>query len=104
MKVFKVFLPLFMIITLCAGFFSPVIATSESITNKILRLHIVANSDSTEDQDMKLKVRNYFLENTADLFIGKTLEENIEIGRSLGMDGLVFTGDIDKVKAAVGMP
>lgn len=68
-----------MIITLCAGFFSPVIATSESISNKILRLHIVANSDSTEDQDMKLKVRNYFLENTADLFTGKTLEENIDI-------------------------
>lgn len=79
MKVFKVFLPLFMIITLCVGFFSPVIATSESITNKILRLHIVANSDSTEDQNMKLKVRNYFLENTTDLFTGKTLEENIEI-------------------------
>lgn len=31
------------------------------------------------------------------------LEQNIAAGEVLGMDGLVFTGDIDKVKAAVGM-
>lgn len=30
------------------------------------------------------------------------LEENIKAGQSLGMDGIVFTGDIDKVKAAIG--
>ena len=42
--------------------------------------------------------------NPRECFFIDDLEENIEIGRSLGMDGLVFTGDIDKVKAAVGMP
>lgn len=31
------------------------------------------------------------------------LEQNIAAGETFGMDGLVFTGDIDKVKAAVGM-
>ncbi len=31
------------------------------------------------------------------------LEKNIAAGKTLGMDGLVFTGDIDRVKAAVGM-
>lgn len=30
------------------------------------------------------------------------LEKNIEAGRSLGMDGIVFTGDIGAVKRAVG--
>lgn len=30
------------------------------------------------------------------------LKENIEAGRALGMDGIVFAGDIDAVKAAVG--
>lgn len=81
MKTLKFFLPLFMIITLTVSFFQPIIATSENISDKILRLHIIANSDSTEDQDLKLKVKNDFLENTADLFVGQTLDENIEIAK-----------------------
>ena len=81
MKTLKIFLPLFMIITLTVSFFQPIIATSENISDKILRLHIIANSDSTEDQDLKLKVKNYFLENTAELFVGQTLDENIEIAK-----------------------
>lgn len=79
MKLIKVFLPIFMILTLTLSFFQPIIATSENISNKVLRLHILANSDSAEDQDLKLKVKNCFLENTADLFVGKSLEENIKI-------------------------
>lgn len=81
MKTYKIFLPLFMILTLTLSFFQPIIATSEDISNKILRLHILANSDSTEDQNLKLGLKNYFLENTSDLFSGKTLEENIEIAK-----------------------
>lgn len=81
MKTLKIFLPLFMIITLTVSFFQPIIATSENISDKLLRLHIIANSDSTEDQELKLKVKNYFLENTADLFVGQTLDENIEIAK-----------------------
>lgn len=30
------------------------------------------------------------------------LQKNIEAGRSLGMDGIVFTGNIDEIKKAVG--
>ena len=81
MKTYKIFLPLFMILTLTLSFFQPIIATSEDISNKVLRLHILANSDSTEDQNLKLGLKNYFLENTSDLFSGKTLEENIEIAK-----------------------
>lgn len=81
MKTYKIFLPLFMILTLTASLVQPIIATSENISNKVLRLHILANSDSTADQDIKLKLKNYFLENTTDLFIGKSVEENIEIAK-----------------------
>ena len=81
MKTYKIFLPLFMILTLTLSFFQPIIATSEDISNKVLRLHILANSDSTEDQNLKLGLKNYFLENTSNLFSGKTLEENIEIAK-----------------------
>ena len=31
------------------------------------------------------------------------LEENIQAGRALGMDGIVFKGDIQEVKAALGL-
>lgn len=46
------------IIFSCFGFFSK----CENINDKILRLHILANSDSEEDQNLKLKVRDKILE------------------------------------------
>ena len=36
-------------------------ATQKQISNNIIRLHIVANSDSAMDQDLKLKVRDAIL-------------------------------------------
>lgn len=36
-----------------------------------------------------------------DCFFIDDLAKNIDAGRSLGMDGIVFTGDINKVKAAI---
>lgn len=39
-----------------------VIADSISLNEKILRLHVVANSDSVEDQTVKLKVRDAVIE------------------------------------------
>lgn len=81
MKIFKIFIPVFMSLVLLLGVFQPVIDVSEEISQKVLRLHILANSDSTEDQNLKLGVKNYILENTKDLFSGKTLEENIKIAQ-----------------------
>lgn len=40
----------------------------QNIENKVLRLHILANSDSAEDQDLKLKVRDRILEYSGDIF------------------------------------
>ncbi len=45
----------------------------EGISDGVLRLHILANSDSKEDQELKIKVRDAVLAETADLFCkGKT--------------------------------
>ena len=44
----------------------------------------------------------YSLKPEESFFIGD-LRSNIETGRKLGMEGIVFTGDIGKVKAALGM-
>lgn len=82
MKNFKLFIPIFMALTLLIGICEPVVKTSEDISDKVFRLHILANSDSTEDQDLKIKVKNYILENTTDLFTGKDLSENIEIAKA----------------------
>lgn len=70
-----------MVLTLTLSFIQPIIATSEQISNKVLRLHILANSDSTEDQNIKLELKNYFLENTTDLFVGNTVEDNLKIAK-----------------------
>ena len=40
--------------------------------------------------------------NPNECFFIDDLEANINAGRALGMDGLVFTGDIEKVKDAIG--
>jgi stage II sporulation protein R len=59
-------------------FFSSVnrtIETGNEIRSETLRLHIIANSNSEEDQDLKLKVRDAVLESTGELFAevsGKT--------------------------------
>ncbi len=50
--------------------------TLYSIENEVLRMHILANSDSDEDQALKLCVRDRLLENSEELFGGcETLEE-----------------------------
>lgn len=49
------------------GFFS-FAEDYEEITDNVFRLHILANSDSEEDQALKLKVRDKVLEETAYLF------------------------------------
>ncbi|MBE6827391.1 MAG: stage II sporulation protein R [Ruminococcaceae bacterium] len=44
--------------------------TCEGIRNSVLRMHIVANSDSDSDQQLKLKVRDALLEKGKNIFEG----------------------------------
>ena len=80
MKFNKIFIPLFLTFTIILGIAQPVVAavkTSEDISNKVFRLHILANSNSTEDQNTKLMLKNFILENSEDVIGGKTLDEAI---------------------------
>lgn len=45
-------------------------AEVETMTDKIIRIHILANSDSPEDQELKLKVRDAVLSAAGDIFDG----------------------------------
>lgn len=50
--------------------------TCEEIRGEVLRIHILANSDSPEDQQLKLMVRDAVLEECGDLFDSQgTLEQ-----------------------------
>lgn len=40
----------------------------DELRQNVLRLHIIANSDSVEDQDLKLAVRDEILKNSVDIF------------------------------------
>lgn len=79
-KTIKLFIPIFLIILIIGSYVSPFIKTSENISNQIFRLHILANSDSAEDQQLKLKVRDNILVSGEELFKNcKTLEEIINV-------------------------
>lgn len=50
--------------------------TSEEIRSDVLRLHVIANSDSSVDQNLKLRLRDYILLEGKDIFDGSVNVEN----------------------------
>lgn len=57
--------------------------TCESVREEVVRLHILANSDSAEDQALKLKVRDAILEASADWQeVAATPEEALALAES----------------------
>lgn len=58
----------------CTG----VIAASEDIPSRVLRLHVLANSDSTADQALKLKVRDRILKDSSVWFTGAATRDEAE--------------------------
>ena len=52
--------------------------TCEEIRNDTLRLHVLANSNSDEDQKLKLKVRDALLKTGCEIFDGSATKEKAE--------------------------
>lgn len=50
--------------------------TSEEIRSDVLRLHVIANSDTSVDQNLKLRLRDYILQEGKDIFDGSVNVEN----------------------------
>lgn len=68
----KKFFILMLAIAIIIGLFSPFSDdNNRSITHKLIRFHVVANSDSQDDQDIKLRVRDRVLNE-----IGPKLQES----------------------------
>ncbi len=76
------------------------IADRERLNEELIRLHVVANSDSEEDQNIKLQVRDAVtaslqreLENVADVEAAKNyLQENLPKIREIANDTLKAVG------------
>ena len=63
-------LALFVACLVCTALWAE--ATQVRLASQVLRLHVLANSDSEEDQALKLEVRDRVLETTSALLAGET--------------------------------
>ena len=77
MKLKKIEITLVLALVFCMLFnIGSFCAKSEKLSGKVLRLHILANSDSEKDQDLKLKVRDAILKESGFIFENvKTINE-----------------------------
>lgn len=81
----------------------------EGISNKVFRLHIIANSDSAEDQALKLKVRDRILNDFAGEFkcaddllsAEKITRENITMIKNIAQDEVTQSGYDYSVNAEI---
>lgn len=79
MKFFKRFLVLVLLFTAYTfiSAFSYTNAISEKLSDSVFRLHILANSDSEEDQNLKLLVRDNVLKYMKEISGGCSSKEDV---------------------------
>ena len=98
-----------LIFSICMIDYSDFTKTRNSLEEGVLRLHILANSDSEEDQQLKLKVRDAILEECPYLFVNadtpdemmKTAEENSDRIKSVAERVISENGKNYDVKCEV---
>lgn len=84
--------------------------SKRGITEDVFRLHVIANSDSDEDQALKLRVRNAVLEASADIFgeadsaadAKRLSEENIQLFEAAAAAEIAASGYDYPVRCEVG--
>ena len=64
----------------------------EELAGQVIRLHVIANSDSPEDQALKLEVRDRVLERAAALCPPDATLEEMRLALSLGLEDLAAAG------------
>ena len=87
-----------LILSIIVGNFSVFASDCNTIRSNVLRLHILANSDSEADQALKLKVRDRILSETGELFESASGLENAEetAKQSLQYVKLIAENEIQK--------
>ncbi len=77
-----IFSSIFLVTIICTSSFSSAVDNSESISQKVFRFHILANSDQEHDQNLKLKVRDEILNYSNSLFSScSSVEEAVSLAR-----------------------
>ena len=74
--------------------------SNESYKEKIIRFHVLANSDSVKDQELKLKVRDKVLDFMGEKFAGSEsmeqtkmiVQENMEIMKNIALEEIKENG------------
>lgn len=98
----------FIYTTLCA--FSYAESVSTDIANSVFRLHVIANSDTKEDQDLKYIVRDHLLEYmntickdcTSKKQAIQLVEENKDIFQNIALETIQEQGYSYSVKINIG--
>lgn len=106
-KFFLIVLLLFIYVIICA--ISYVNAVSSNIQNSVFRLHVIANSDSEEDQNLKYLVRDNILEYINNISQNKSKEdiisyvqENINEIQKIAQKTIIENGYSYSVTANIG--
>lgn len=95
-----------LVLTLCIGFFAAAAAvctvsqTDAAVKENVIRLHVRANSNSDEDQALKLKVRDRIINDASYLFedkpniqdAKKAINDNIELITAAASDEIQKNG------------
>ena len=76
----------FAIIALCAVLTVLPIHGEAEIYDNVLRLHVIANSDSAEDQELKLLVRDEILKVSSDMFANCNSRDQAQIKAKENLD------------------
>ena len=81
-------------LSLCCGLICAILlsmshfnAACDDLRQNVLRLHIIANSDSEPDQQLKLKIRDEILKQTDNLFLKST---DLETAKNTVAQNLIF--------------
>ena len=82
----------------------------KQLRTNVLRLHIIANSDSAEDQQIKLKIRDELLKTSNGLFESagnkneaiKMVKENTELFETAAQKVLKASGKTEPVSISIG--
>lgn len=89
-----------LILSIITGSFTVFANECSNIRKSVLRLHILANSDSKADQTLKLQVRDRILEETGDLFSDarnldsaeEQVKENMEVVKKIAEEEIQKQG------------
>ena len=85
-------------------------AACDDLRQNVLRLHIIANSDSAQDQELKIKIRDEILTQTDGLFTDardlesaqNTIQENLSVFEEIANEVIKDNGFNYEAKASFG--